>query len=412
MKINCVSGNVNFKANKMPKEQAEYFNNQLLASDSVDIFCHTATDEDAFNSAKIMYDYLYSNGVKPRIICSNASENYGFDKKTYDIIDVNKNIPDGQRAQTALCLDFSDPIRIRGNEFDYLKLFPKSDVLCIDHHDTANPITDSNVITAMQFNVPQIDKAKNGYLDTTAKSAASMLVRFFEALKIPMTDNQKESAFCAMTDDMNKEKLIDISDGQIIKSYKLQNDYNARDVFESIEGSISDKKKTEILSHLDVLSRLKPKEKAFRLSLYKNIKITPNKKFAYVIIPPDDKNWKKIGGDTPTASKILRDFRTRILEHKKTDEFIDKDLLARIQDVQAIAVFYPDSKAGRYRVSMHSNKDYAFRIIDLIKKQYYSPLKAGGHPNRAGGSTQTLDKNKCAIWANNFICAGENIKYS
>ena len=227
-----------------------------------------------------------------------------------------------------------------------------------------------------------------------------------------MSDNQKESAFCAMTDDMNKEKLINISNGQILKSEEFEEDDNVKEVFENIENSISNSKKTEILEHLDVLSRLTPKEKAFRMSLYKNIKVTPNRKFAYVIIPPDDKNWKRIGGDTPTASKILRDFRTRILEHKQIDEFIDNDLFSQIQDVQAIAVFYPDTKAGRYRVSMHSNKDYAFKIIDLIKEQYYQPLKAGGHPNRAGGSTQTLDKNKCAIWANNFICAGENIKYS
>ncbi len=411
MKINKINSILSFKANKMPKCQAEYFNNKLLFSDTVDIFCHVATDEDAFNSAKIMYDYLNSNGIKPRIICSNASENYGYNNKKYDIIDINKNKTDLQRADTALCLDFSDSIRIRGKALEYLKSFPQSEVICIDHHETANPIINSNIISTSEVNEPHIEEVKNGYLDTTAKSAASILVRFFEALKIPMTENQKASAYCAMADDMNKEKLIDISNGQIIKSSKYEDDTNAKDIFEYIENSISQDKKTEILSHLDILSRLKPKEKAFRMSLYKNIKITPNKKFAYVIIQPDDRNWKRIGGDTPTASKILRDFRTRILEHKQTDEFIDNDLLKRIQDVQAIAVFYPDTKSGRYRVSMHSNKDYAFRIIDLIKEEYYSPLKAGGHPNRAGGSTQTLDKNKCAKWANNFICAGQNLKY-
>ena len=412
MKIFNLTNQLSFKANKMPKVQAEYFNKKLLSSDSVDIFCHVATDEDAFNSAKIMYDYLSKNGVKPRIICNNASENYGFNNKMYKVIDISKDKTELQRAKTALCIDFSDPIRIRGKAFDYLSSFPKEDLLCIDHHETDNPIIDSNIINKSEKNEPLIEKIKNGYLDTTAKSAASILVRFFEALNIPITDNQKESAYCAMTDDMNKEKLIDILNGQIIKSYKFQDDFNAKEVFENIENSISDIKKTEILLHLDVLSRLKPKEQAFRISLYKNVKVTPNKKFAYVIIPPDDKNWKKIGGDTPTASKILRDFRTRILEHKQTDEFIDKDLLSKIQEIQAIAVFYPDTKAGRYRVSMHSNKDYAFRIIDLIREQYYSPLKAGGHPNRAGGSTQTLDKNKCAKWANNFICAGQNLKYS
>ncbi len=411
MKVTKINSILSFKANKMPKSQAEYFNKKLLSSDSVDIFCHVATDEDAFNSAKIMYDYLRDNGIKPRIICNNADENYGYDNKTYDIIDINKNKTELQRAKTALCLDFSDPIRIRGKAFEYLSSFPKSNVFCIDHHETANPITDSNIIKTEEIVAPKIKQIKNGYLDTTAKSAASILVRFFEALNISMSDNQKESAFCAMADDMNKEKLINISNGQILKSDEFEDNINAKEVFENIENSISDKKKTEILSHLDVLSRLNSKEKAFRMSLYKNIKITPNKKFAYVIIPPDDKNWKKIGGDTPTASKILRDFRTRILEHKQTDEFIDKDLLSKIQEIQAIAVFYPDTKAGRYRVSMHSNKDYAFRIIDLIREQYYSPLKAGGHPNRAGGSTQTLDKNKCAKWANNFICAGQNLHY-
>ena len=50
----------NFTANVMPKNCAEHINNKLKQAKTVDIFCHTSSDEDTFNSAKAE-EYLAGN---------------------------------------------------------------------------------------------------------------------------------------------------------------------------------------------------------------------------------------------------------------------------------------------------------------------------------------------------------------
>ena len=411
MKIKNINSNIYFRANKIPKLQAEYINNRLLSSKSTDIFCHIATDEDSFNSAKIMYDYLSSNGVKPRILCNNSKENYGFDEKKYDIVDLAKSPVPKNRAETAICIDFSEPVRIRGRALKYLHTFPQADVFCIDHHNCDKPIIESNIIHKSFEQEPKIITPKNGYMDTTARSAASILVRFFEALNIPMSSQQIDSAYCAMVDDMNKANLLSINNGQIVKSAALIKDKNADDVFKMVSGNISEDKKREILSHLDVLSHLSGQEQAFRENLFKKIMISDNKKFAYAIIEPNNKDWQKIGGDNSITSKILRDFRLRVLSHKNADKYINAEQIKKLQEVEAAAVFYPDYKTGRYRISIHSNKDFAMKIIDYNRAHYNMDLTAGGHEDRAGGSVQSLDEDVCSKWINAFILSAQNIDY-
>ncbi len=411
MKINNIHTAISFMANKIPKKQAEYINNHLINSDSVDIFCHIATDEDAFNSAKIMYEYLAQQGIKPRILCNNAKENYGFDESEYDIIDLSKTSAPKQKASSALCLDFSDSERIRGDALKYLSQFSKDDIFLMDHHIPVKSIIKSNKVTTPTTGEKRFTTARNGYIDTTARSNASILVRFFNALNIKMSKSQYESAYCGMVDDMNKANLLSIQNGEIIKSPELIRDKNADEVFNMVSENVSEDKKREILSHLDVLSHLSEQEQAFRENLFKKIMISDNKKFAYAIIEPDDETWQAIGGDNSTTSKILRDFRLKVLAHKNPDKYINPEQMKELQEVEAAAVFYPDYKTGRYRISIHSNKDYAMKIIEYNRQNYNKDLIAGGHDERAGGSIQSLDGKICSKWIRDFIFAAQNINY-
>ncbi len=402
MEIRLLQSKINFKASKMQKKEAEYINRNLLSGKSVDIFCHVATDEDSFNSARIMYDYLVNQGKDVRIICNNAQDNYGFNTKKYNAVEYSDDL---KKADKALCLDFSEPVRLRSNTLKYLKSYKPNDIFCIDHHDSAELITDSII----NENSEEIAVPKNGYIDVNAKSTASVLTRFFEALNIKMTDNQKAAAYCGMTDDMLKSGFLELSDSKLQKTENFYNNKKVKEVYEKIESNLNEDKQKEIIQHLDILSKLNPQEENFRKNLFKKIRFTNNNEFAYVVIPPDDKDWKNIGGDNFITSNILRDFRIRIMKNDSEDNFIDKDLSKKLSRIKSIAVFYPDYKRERYRISIHSKEDYAFRLIEYNKQNYNPELIAGGHKNRSGGSMPGLDKKQCNLWVENFVKSAENI---
>lgn len=406
--------NISFRANKMPKKEAEYLNSKLLSAKSVDIFCHSSTDEDCFNSAKIMYEYLNKNGVRPRIISSNGKDNYGYNPAKYNIIQADNMPKDIKKSDVALCVDFSAPERIPKGAVLYLRSFDKEDILSIDHHHTQTPITEDYVLYEKSYDdAPKLKEPKNIYIDSTSKSACAIVTRFFEALKIKMTKSQKEAGYCGMIDDMDKFGYIKLGGTKKLnKTKRFEADKNTQEVFNSIERSIPKEKREEIIKHVDSLSSLNKKEQAFRKNLYKNMQITKNGKFAYVIIDADNKEWEEIGGDNSITSTILRDFRTRTLKHKEPDEFLTQDDIEKLKDVEAAAVFYPARKTGTYRVSMHSNKSYVEKIFNYVRTYYNNNLIAGGHSNRGGGGMNGFDKKENGVWINDIIQAAENIRYN
>ena len=412
MKIGYIN-NVSFKANKMPLNEAQYLNNRLLGAKSIDIFCHVSTDEDGFSSAKIMYDYLTSKGKNPRILCSDKKENLGFDKNRYNIV-TYENFPENiNKADIALCLDFSQKERIRGGAIEYLEGFDDDDILCMDHHHSKYPITNNFILLEKPLEgAPDIKNPKNIYIDSSAKSATSVLVRFFQSIGEKMTKSQKISAYCGMIDDMQKSGFVFLDSSNKVKvNKKLEEDKNAKEIYDYLDFELTGEEKENVIKHLDVFSSLTQDEIKFRKNLYNRIQLNGNSKMAYVVINPDDEEWYRLGGDTNTTSEILRDFRTRTLAHKKADEFLDEDKIERLKDVEMTAVFYPDYKTKRYRISIHSNKDYAEKMIEYNRNHYCKNLTAGGHKNRAGGSTAGLDKKKCGNWTDNFIRASEKISY-
>ena len=227
-----------------------------------------------------------------------------------------------------------------------------------------------------------------------------------------MSKRQQLAAYCGMMDDMNKKGYVKINNGGGVNvNKKLEEDKNAKEVYDNLDQSLSEEEKRDAICHLDVFANLSEEEKNFRKRLYDRIQLNDNSKMAYVVIAPDDCEWINLGGDNNITSKILRDFRVRVLEHKNPDEFLDEDEIERLDKVQMAAVFYPDYKTGRYRISVHSNKDYAGQLIEYNRDNYCKNLTAGGHKNRAGGSMAGLDEEKCRMWVDNFVNSSEKIAY-
>ena len=166
-----------FTANVMPKNCAEHINDKLKSAKTVDIFCHTSSDEDTFNSAKAMYSYLQSQGVKPRIIVSGGKDNYKYDTQKYNIIQDTKINKNTTKSDLALCVDFSSPNRVSSSVLKYLQGYGNK-IVGFDHHNDNDVITKNyNKITeayAKTQSLPEL-KAQNYYIDSSAKSNCAII---------------------------------------------------------------------------------------------------------------------------------------------------------------------------------------------------------------------------------------------
>ena len=107
----------------MPKNCAEHINNKLKAAKTADIFCHTSSDEDSFNSAKAMSSYLKSQGIKSRIIVSNGKDCYDYNSNKYNIVQADDINEKTKKADIALCVDFSAKSRAASNVLDYINSY-------------------------------------------------------------------------------------------------------------------------------------------------------------------------------------------------------------------------------------------------------------------------------------------------
>lgn len=387
----------NFTANKMPVKQAEYFDNKLKSAKTVDIICHSLSDEDTFNSATTMYSYLQEQGVNPRIIVSGGFNNYNFNNPKYNIIQDKAVGSSTKPADVALCVDFSANDRISENVSKHLQKFDAKNVIGIDHHNNPTKISPNfNQITKSYKSVQDMPKLEpqNFYIDSSAKSNCGIIYRFFEALnKVPSKD-QLKSMFCGMLDDTSKEGFVSLGKDTLKLTLKANGDFNTQEVFNSINSKLNDADRAELVNHLDVMSNLTDAEKAFKESLKERVKYSSNGKFAYIEIPNKDKEWEDLGKDTPTATAILKEFRKETLDNT---------------NAEAVAVFYPTSKNNTYKMSMRSNSDYAKQIVDYIKENLNPSLVAGGHDNRNGGTLDFKTSEDCKNWVNDFKTAAEHV---
>lgn len=387
-----------FTANIMPKKCAEHINQKLLSAKTADIFCHTASDEDTFNSAKAMYSYLNSKGVTPRIIVSNGKECYKYDTQRYNILQTDEVNDKTKKADIALCVDFSAQSRAVPNVLNYINSYGKN-VVGFDHHNNPDKISQSYNQVDKAFNKDDPEKPKmepkNFYIDSSAKSNSAIITRFFDQIGHKMTPEEAGSLLTGMLDDTSKDGHSKINKNEIIVSDKI-NDYgHTKEIFDKVLKNVDKKELDEIFAHFAQRNELTPDEIAFRDSLAKKTKHSKNGKFAYIEISPNDKEWKKLGGATVKSTAILGDYR--------------KGTLANDKAIDAVAVFFPTNTKDTYKMSINTRKDYAKQIIENIKKTTYPELTAGGHDDRSGGTVIASDNKACHDWVKLFVKSADEV---
>lgn len=385
LSVNNHISNVSFKANVMSKNQAQHIDNILHSGKSVDIFCHSMSDEDTFNSATAFYNYLKDEGINARIIASGGKDNYNYDTSKYNIIqskDIDENT---SKADVALCVDFSSKDRLATNVFEHLQKYDAKTIVGFDHHDGKNKITqDFNQITQAyaKNKVPEME-AKNYYIDSSARANCGIVYRFFEALGKKPSKEVAKSLFTGFQDDSFKNNS--------------HTDKNSREIQLKLLKSLNLIDLVKIDKHFFNKIKLTSEEKVFKKGLAERTQYSKNGKFAYIEIKNDDKEWNNLGRNTEKTVTLLNKYR--------------KKLLSKNKNLEAVAVFYPCNDDRTYKMSMHSNKDYAMKIIDFAKDNYSKDIVAGGHSNRCGGTIQTTNPEEQHQWVNNFIQASENINY-
>lgn len=359
---------ISFQAKPISLKTAEYTKSQLLKSKFVDIVCHSSSDEDTIASARAMKWFLDKNNIPSRIISDGGIKSFLY--KPGDTLDLSVNSLPEKSADTVLCVDFSEYSRVSASLKNYIE--NAKNLLCIDHHKGSNPIL----------------KNQNIYVDLTAKSCSGIILRFFEALKLKIPMVVKRTLYCGMTDDLRKNKYLTFSDKSFlpIKSKEFMADENTKYLYTKMENELPPKEQEKVIKHLNILTSLSKDEKVFKEDLPRRIKYNSNGKFAYVIIPMNDKQWNSLGGDNKRTSAIISNFRVSTLENNP--------------NIDSVAVFYPNSSG--YRISIHSKGDNVLKMFEHVRK-LYPEFSGGGHPERGGGGNFTLDVQKSIDWTNSII---------
>lgn len=382
-----------FSAKPIPQKTAIFLEKRLLKAKTVDIFIHSSPDEDAFNSAKVLYKWLEALGKKVRI-CADKKDLKGLFANTFERFKFKNN---SKNADLTVCVDFNGLERISKKQ---KQLFNPKNLLVFDHHTLADT-------TFINKN----NRYKN-YIDDTAKSCCGVLLRFFDALKIKLKNSQLQNLYCGMLSDYKKSDYIKFAqNSDIIKTKNIQYDKNSQEVLNMIEQKLPKRFKKSVQNHLDILNNLSPLEANFKKGLSEKLKITENGKLAYLVIDYNDKTWSKLGMDNPRTEVILSDFRQNVLNPDLTKNVFSEMQKSKLKNVQATVVFYrknslPDSE---YKMSLHSKNGYGFKLLDYIKQNYDKNLIAGGHPDRAGGKIFSSKNEDLQKFVQNFIDASNNV---
>lgn len=384
-----INSNIRFKAKPIPKSVIDRTQKELLDKriNRIDIYCHSSADEDTINSAKVFYNWLTRNGKDVKICVPKAEvEKLYFSSKDYNLKGNSKTIPD-----KSVVLDFNSKERLGSSYTDLFNCNPSKNVIGYDHHTPSNKL--------------------NGdfYIDDSAKSCCGVLTRFFEGLGIELPKKDKKNLYCGMVSDYKKSGLVTFNKTQegyeLIKTDKLLKDKNSLEVFNKIDNSLNIKDKQEIYTHLDPLARLTKDEKQLRKRLFSELQVSPNGKMAYVVIPPNDNLWQKVGMDTPTTSEILKDLRVQVSTDSQKVNMLSDEQKQKMKNVDTVVAFY--QKDNEYRMSIHSKSNSALKLIDFIKGNINPDIIAGGHADRAGGKIDSLQPNDVNAFVSSFVKASE-----
>lgn len=395
------TNNTNFKANKMSKTQAQYFKDRIKNAQKIDIVCHESTDRDALNSAIAIQRYAQSLKVPSRIIISQNLQKIGIKQPNFKYIQAEDKEKYEKPVDTTICVDFSAKERVSPEVLSHIE--DSNTILCIDHHRGTNLFTEDYAVLKQPIENPEniIQTAVPCYVDSSAKSATSIIYRMFEALDEPISNEQAYSLMFGFVDDAAKRGLVtcDGKKGLVEPTQKLVEDKNALDVFLNLEEKLTDEQIGKIASAVDIMSNLTPLEKEFKNSLHDKIKLSDNGKIAYVEIPPKDKEWQRLGADNSRTSTILNRFRQNVLQNRFKDE--------KLNNVELVMVFY--EAEGKYRLSAHSKNSTFLDFCDYVEQTRIPNFtqNAGGHKDRGGGKIFTTDPKECHKWVNTIISCSD-----
>jgi len=393
MKINSV--NLNFGANKVSKAQAKYFKDALKSSENVNIICHTGTDTDSISSAAVISSYLAQMGVKSTIISSKDVSKFGvLNPEKYNVLKEKDLKGDEKVEGTTICVDFSSKSRASNKA---LRFFENADkTLCIDHHRGINLSNHDYIYINSPLKNNNVKGVASYYVDSSAKSTTSIIYRFFEALNEDIDNETAYNMFLGLTDDGVKRGYIDCNGvmGKVELYKEAFEDENFVEVFSNLKEKLSEAQIENIAREVDRTANLTPEQVALKNFLYNNIQYDSDNKIAYVVIEPDNKIWKKAGGDTPTVSTIMNQFRQDILSNK--------DNKKENENTEIAMVFYKAN--GNYRVSLHSKNVNLHPVYEYIENNCPAKnISIGGHATRGGGRITTFDKNSCNLWVNSVL---------
>ena len=205
-----------------------------------------------------MYEYLKQKGIETRVIISkNINELNPINQKEGLILDkeFSETKPEDK---TILCVDFSSKTRGASNVQEYIE--NADDILCLDHHKD-----------------PDISDI---YIDTSAKSATSVIYRLFESLNEEITNEQAFRLLTGFVSDCSKKSLLvcDSKKGTIKLSEQLKNDKNAYEIYLNLIKKLDSKQIAEIIKKEDKMANLTPEQQDFSNSLDDKLCFSKNRK--------------------------------------------------------------------------------------------------------------------------------------
>jgi nanoRNase/pAp phosphatase (c-di-AMP/oligoRNAs hydrolase) len=354
---------------------------------------HRSLDDDTFNSAIVINNWLKTLGKKVSV-CYSKSETKGLFLNYFDRFRIKK--ADKESKGLKFVVDWNDKSKIPQEYEKSFQHFDKEDVIGLDHHIKTPFGKDTKI-----------------HINTKAQSCCEMVFDFLNSIKQELKRKDLERLYCGVLSDARKSKLINLKrDGKklyIEKLDKLDEHKHTKEVMDKIEASLSERSKRKIYRHLDTISHLNSAEKTFRKGLYSKINVTENGKLAYVVIDPQDKQWAALGMDNTRTSTIIGDMRSRIVHPEPNDPFVNHGLKEKLKNVEGAIVFYRLSQGNTtYQMSMTTKGNYAERLINQVRKKN-PDLAAGGHPDRAGGRILSVDKKDVDGFINGFLDAAKEL---
>lgn len=362
--------NLLFSGARIPTATSTKFNNKFLSAKSIDFYCHSDPDQDTGNALRPLVGYALAKGIKVNI-CINYKKTKGLfyrPPKKY----LKK---DSEPSELTFILDFNSKAKIpKAHRNTFYKSKPE-DRTGLDHHNKLEDLIEGDEI----------------YINKDAKSACELVFDVFNDIGRKLNKKESEGLYCGMLSDYEKSKLIEIKNGKLIKLPSLDEDPVAKELLEKIESQLNEESKNKIYKHLDILTNLTPKEEKFRKKLFSEVKVLPNKKWAYSMIDPNDKDWISLGMKNERTGKILKNMYSRTLNGVAHDENFTPKQREELKNIKGIILLY--RSGGAYQLSVKSKDDSALRLVNAIN------IDGGGKPHSAGGRILSIEKDD----VNNFI---------